>query len=74
MGGNVAGTAEKRGVTKGQQPDIADQEVEGAGKESEAERLHQKDGVEDKGSGERRDKEDRRQKPLRPAAMRHLSA
>src|SRR6266851_2762521 len=44
--GEVAGGAEERSVAEGEQPDIANQEVEGAGEEREAQRLHQEDGVE----------------------------
>ena len=38
--------AEERGVAEGEQPDIADQQVEGAGKQREAQHLHQEHRVE----------------------------
>ena len=41
VGRAIAGRAQESGVTEGQEPDVADQEVEGAREEREAERLHE---------------------------------
>ncbi len=42
---DIAGPAEEQRVAEGQEPDIADQKVERAGEQCEAQRLHQKDRV-----------------------------
>ena len=52
-----------------QQPDIADQQVEGAGEERKAQRLHQEDRVEDERRDQRQGEQDRRQDPVPPAAF-----
>ena len=51
---DVARGAEEHGVAEGQQAAEADQQVEGAGEQREAQRLHQEHRVDD----ERRDRED----------------
>ena len=42
---DVGGEAEEHGVAERQQPDVADQQVEGAGKQREAQHLHQKERI-----------------------------
>jgi hypothetical protein len=44
MRGDIARRAEIGGVAEGQQPAEAEQQVEGAGKQREAQDLHQEDG------------------------------
>ena len=56
-----------------QQPDIADQQVEGAGEERKAQRLHDEDRVEDERRDQRQSEQDRRQDPVPPADFGHLS-
>ena len=56
VAGDVAGRAEEGGVAEGEQADIADQEVERAGEEREAQHVHQEDGVDrERGQGEGQD-------------------
>ena len=74
VGGNIGGASEKSRMAERQQTDIADQQVEGAREKGEAECLHQKDGVEEKGGNEGQHDQDHGQDPLAPAAFRHLSA
>ena len=38
--GDIAGRAEEHGMAEGEQPGVADQQVEGAGEQGEAEDLH----------------------------------
>ena len=47
VGGHVAGHAEIGGVPEGQEPAIAEQEIEGAGEQREAQHLHEEHGIED---------------------------
>jgi len=47
IGGDVCRAAEKGGMAERQQPDIADQQIEGAGEQRHAQRLHQEDGIEE---------------------------
>src|SRR6266851_2944079 len=55
----VARRAEEGGVAEREEPDVADEEVEGAGEEREAQRLHEKHRVHE----ERRRREDSRHHP-----------
>ena len=47
--GDVAGAAEEGGVAEGEQAGIAEQQVEGAGKQDEAQQLHHEHGVHHEG-------------------------
>src|SRR5258708_18433026 len=50
---DIGGGAEEGGMAEGEEPDIADEEIEGAGEEREAQRLHEEDRVEEEGGNER---------------------
>src|SRR5262249_44979953 len=43
IGGDIAGPAEEQRMPERSQADIANQQIEGAGEQSKAQRLHQKD-------------------------------
>ena len=51
MGAGVAGAAKEQRVAEREQAHVSDQEIEGAGEEREAERLHREDGVDEPGRG-----------------------
>ncbi len=54
---DIGRAADEGGMAERQQPDKADQQVEGAGEEREAQRLHQEHGIEDEGRDERKAEE-----------------
>src|SRR5262249_54390416 len=57
----VAGGAEVEGVAEGEQAGVPEQEIERAGEEREAERLHQEDRIDDpRRDRDQRDEDDRR--------------
>ncbi|KTF08313.1 hypothetical protein MGSAQ_000190 [marine sediment metagenome] len=49
MGGEIRRAAEERRVAEGEDAGVAEQQVEGAGEEGEAQHLHQEDRVEVEG-------------------------
>ena len=59
--GNVRGTAEERGVPERQQAGVAEQQVEGAGEEREAQQVHHKDRVGIEGRAKAGDQHDDKQ-------------
>ena len=64
VAGDVGGEAEEHGVPERQQADIADQQVEGAGEQREAQHLHQEHGIDD----------ERRHQPERHQGGEHLQS
>ena len=66
MAGEVAAHAEIGGMAEAEQPDIADQQVEGAGEQREAEQLHQEDGVEHEGRDDQEGDQHAERHELRP--------
>ena len=48
MSRRIARAAEKRRMAEGQQAGVADQEIEGAGEQREAQGLHQKHRIDEK--------------------------
>ena len=61
MRGDVGRAAEERGVTERQEADIAEQQVEGAGEQRHAQRLHDEDRIE-----KMRRRDCQRDQPARP--------
>ena len=57
IGGDIGGPAEERRVAERRHADIADEQVEGAGEEREAQRLHQENWIEHEGRAKRGDEE-----------------
>ena len=70
--GDVAATGEERRVAEGQQPGIAEQQVEGAGEQGEAQQLHQEHRVD----GQRRQQRQAQQRQVEqlPTAQRGAPA
>ncbi len=60
MGGEIGGAAEEGRVSEGQEAGVTEQQVEGAGKEREAQQLHQEYGIEEQ-RGEHQQRKTRRQ-------------
>jgi len=48
----VAGRAEKDRVAEREEPDVPDEEIEGAGEQREAERLHEEHGIHEERRGD----------------------
>ena len=54
IGADIAARPQKHGVAKGQQTDVANQQIEGAGKQRKTERLHDEIGVHEQGQDAQR--------------------
>lgn len=65
MAEEVARRAEEHGVAEAHQPDIAQQEIEGAGEQREAQRRHQEYRIGEPGRGQRHDGQDGDEEALR---------